>query len=120
MRYTELMALPEAKWAVYYGTITLKNGSPATFTALEVATLYGVQDEDYLEIALTAPWPLQPGKTELEYFHLKPLPDGNYFNAIERYNTATPNDSYEDEDFDARKGGKWAVRPEHVADEDDF
>lgn len=109
--YNELMALPEPKWAVYYGTITLDDGTQQTFTAEEVAELYGVQDENYLSIALTAPLPFEPGKSELEYYHLKPLPDGQYFNAIERYNTE--NEVQWDEDFDARRGGKWAVRPQY-------
>lgn len=109
------MALPEPKWAVYYGTITLKNGDEATYTAEEVAELYGIEEETYLEIELGDPWPIEPRKSEVEYYHLKPLPDGQYFNAIERYNTE--NETYYDEDFDPRKGGKWAERPQTEFDE---
>lgn len=110
LRYTELMALPDPLWAVYYGTITLSDGTPATYTAEEVAELYGVADEDYLAIDLADPLPFNPGKDYVRYYHLKPLPDEQYFNAIERYNTE--NETYYDEDFDARRNGKWAERPQ--------
>lgn len=109
------MALPTPLWAVYYGTITLDTGEEQTFTAAEVAELYGVEEEDYLEVPLTGPLPFGPGIDEVSYYHLKPLPDGRYYNAIERYNTEV--DTYYDEDFDPRKGGKWAVRPDAPVDE---
>lgn len=111
VRYNELMAIPEAKWAVYYGTIRLDTGEEETFTAQEVAELYGIEDEEYLSVPLTGPLPFAPGKSELEYYHLKPRPDGRYPDAKTLYNTETPNESYLDEDFDARRGGKWQVRP---------
>lgn len=111
------MALPEPKWAVYYGTITLDDGTPATYTAAEVAELYGIEDEEYLAVPLVgSPSPFFPGKSEMEYFHLKPRPDGRYQNAIDLYNTE--NEIQWDEDFDARRNGKWAVRPEVESEED--
>lgn len=110
------MTLPLPKWAVYYGTIKLKNGSTETYTAVDIATLYGVEDEDYLSIALTAPEPFTNAADYLTYYHLKPLPDENYFNAIERYNTE--NEIQWDDDFDAHQGGRWAVRPQHESDQD--
>lgn len=109
------MTLPTAKWAVYYGTIKLKDGSMATYSAADIAELYGITGESYLAIALTDPEPFINGPDYMSYYHLKPLPDGNYFDAIQRYNT-----NYEeqwDEDFVTGKG-KWAVRPDVQSDED--
>lgn len=59
------------KYAVYPGTVTLINGEEKSFTALELAQLYGVQD-DYEEVT--------QGEAEpyAEYIHLKPRPDGRY------------------------------------------
>lgn len=116
MRYNAVMALPIPKWAVYYGTITLLNGDSATFTAAEVAELYGVEGEDYLEVPLTGPYPFMNGQDELSYYHLKPLRDGRYYDAPTRYNVEV--ETQWDEDFDARINGKWAVRPQTESDED--
>lgn len=109
------MALSEPLWAVYYGTIRLSDGSPATYTANQIATLYGVQAEDYLAIDLAQPFPWINGAQELSYYHLKPLADEQYFNAIERYNTE--NEIQWNEDFDGRRNGKWAVRPQFESDD---
>jgi hypothetical protein len=104
------MAIPQPKWAVYYGTIRLIDGTIATYTAAEVAAFYGVQDEDYLEVPLVGVSPFTGGQDEVSYYHLKPKNDSRlYFNAIERYNPS--DEEYLDEDFDSRRGGKWAVRP---------
>lgn len=116
MRYNRDMALTPPKWAVYYGTIELNDGSFATYTALQIATLYGVQAEPYLSIPVDGPYPWINGPQELSYYHLKPLADEQYFNAIERYNTN--NEVQWDEDFDARRNGKWAVRPQTDSYED--
>lgn len=86
------------------------------YTAEEVAELYGVDGEDYLEVPLTGPEPFVNGDDYMQYVHLKPLPDQQYYNAIARHNTEF--EGYFDEDFDARRNGKWAVRPEFVSDED--
>lgn len=104
------MSLPAAKYAVYYGTITLNDGTLQTFTADEVATLYGVDQEDYLSVPLIGDTPFSGGVDELSYIHLKPLKDARYYDAKERYNV--DNEIQYDEDFDSRRGGKWAVRPE--------
>lgn len=109
------MALTPPKWAVYYGTIRLHDGSTATYTALQIATLYGVQAQPYLAISLAGPFPFKNGQEEMSYYHLKPLPDGQYFNAIDRYNTNVVVQM--DEDFDAHRNGKWAVRPQFESDE---
>lgn len=102
------MALPEMKYAVYYGTITMKNGSPQTFSAADVALLYGVENETYLSVPLAGASPFD-GADELEYIHLKPLPDGNYYDAKDAFNV--DNEIQWKQDFDARRGGKWAVPP---------
>lgn len=110
------MSLPTIKFAVYYGTITLHTGAEVTYTAEEVAELYGVEAEDYLEVPLAGPEPFLNGQDYMQYVHLKPLPDQQYYNAIARHNTEF--EDYFDEDFDARRNGKWAERPQFVSDED--
>lgn len=106
------MPIPDLKYAVYYGTITLIDGTPATFTAAEIAELYGVDAEPYLAIPLVgSPSPFLNGADELSYVHLKPLPDGRYYDAPTQFNA--DNETQWGEDFDARRGGKWAVRPEN-------
>lgn len=108
--YNEIMAIPQPKWAVYYGTIKLIDGSVVTYTAAEVAEFYGVQDEDYIEVPLVGLSPFNGGEDEMSYYHLKPKNDSRlYFDAPTRYNTDM--EEYWDEDFDSRRGGKWAVRP---------
>lgn len=94
------MALPEVKYAIYPGTTPVydENGDyieDQTFTALELATLYGVQDEDYLTVAEGDPEP--QGMTYFEYIHLKPRSDGKYINML-----AEVEDVYRP-DFDAKK-----------------
>lgn len=59
------------KYAVYPGTVTLLDGEVKSFTALELAQLYGVQDE-YTEVTGAD---IEP---HAEYIHLKPRPDGRY------------------------------------------
>ena len=65
-------------YAVYPGSVTLYNGTVATFTALELATAYGVQDEPYLTVnnGLQVP----QGEAYFNYIHLKPRKDGIYRN----------------------------------------
>lgn len=115
--YNEIMTYPiTPKWAVYFGTIRLKDGTLQTFTADDVATLYGVDGEDYLPVDMSDPEPFSNGRDYMSYYHLKPLAnDHDYFNAIDRYNTTGAIQW--DEDFDARQGGKWAVRTKHQSDQ---
>jgi len=104
------MALTPIKFAVYYGTITLKDGSSATYSAADIASLYNVADLPYLAVSLTGPSPFKPGRDELEYMPLKPQADpGLYYDAKEKYNYADVE--YWDDDFDAHAGGKWTIRP---------
>jgi hypothetical protein len=87
----------------------MDDGSEETFTANEVAGFYGVSLYPYLEVPLVGPSPFKGGPDEVSYIHLKPLPDERYYDAVERYNV--DNEIQWDEDFDARRGGKWAIRP---------
>lgn len=104
------------RFAVYFGTITLDDGEPATYTAAEIAELYGVDEEDYLAVDMSLPEPFRGGQDYMSYYHLKPLPDGRYYDAKVRYNIDI--EEYFDEDFDARRNGKWAVRPQIDSEED--
>lgn len=83
MRYNKIMPLPEVKYAIYPGTVSVRDEDgnaigDATFTALELATAYGVQDEDYLTIDDGDPEP--QGMAYFEYIHLKPRADNKYQN----------------------------------------
>lgn len=102
------------KYAVVYGTIKLNNGSTVTYSAAEIAELYNVQDEPYVPVPLDGPSPFN-GAEELEYVRLIPRPDGVYFDAKQRYNQ--DGGEYWDDDFDAKEGGKWAVKPRHPVDD---
>lgn len=108
------MSLPVLKFAVYYGTITLDNGTPATFTALQIATLYNVADQPYLAVPLVGVDPFRGGQDYMSYVHLKPLPDAQYYDAKERYNFN--NEVQMGDDFVVGQG-KWARRPSDDFDE---
>ena len=112
------MAIPTPKFAVYYGTHRLDNGEYETLTALQVATLYGVQADPYLAVPLAGPSPFHGGQQELSYIHLKPQPDGDYYDAHERYNTDMQ--PYLDEDFEGKAGGKWARPPQQSEEDQDY
>lgn len=96
------MALPETKYAIYPGTTPVydENGDyigDQTFTDVELATAYGVQDEDYLTIPDGDPEP--QGMAYFEYIHLKPRADGKYINMLNQV-----EDTYRP-DFDGKK--RW-------------
>lgn len=65
--------LGATKFAIYPGSVTLYDGTIRTFTALELATAYGVQDEPYLTVNTPAQVP-----TDMTYIHLKPRKDDYY------------------------------------------
>ena len=67
----------EIKYAIYPGTVTLYNGSEVTYTASELATLYGVSDEPYLTVNNETEIP--QGLEYFEYIHLYPRRDGKYY-----------------------------------------
>lgn len=102
------------KFAVIYGTITLDSGEVVTYSANDIATFYNVQDLPYVPVPLVGQSPFT-GKEEIEYIRLIPRGDGVYYDAKERYNI--DDEPYLDDDFDAKEGGKWAVKP-RVADND--
>ncbi len=112
------MALPTLKYAVYYGTITLIDGSVVTYTANEVATLYGVEGEDYLAVPLVGTSPFAQGRNEVEYIHLKPQRDPSlYYDPREPEKYNADNEQWDAPDFDAQEGGKWE-QPVKVSEDD--
>lgn len=108
----------ELLYAVWPGSVDLVDqdgiptGETRTFTALELATAYGVEDTDYLVVNSELDLPRDPMQRML-YIELKPRPD-NYYENI-RY---TAEDDNEDvayrPDFDASK--KWIdeTDPQHI------
>lgn len=115
MRYYGVMAQTPLKFAVYYGTITLDNGTSHTYTAADIAGLYNVADQPYLAVPLVGNEPFLSGQEYMSYVHLKPLSDGLYYDAKERYNFY--NVVQQGEDFVTGQG-KWARRPDEQFDED--
>lgn len=96
------MAIPVTKYAIYPGTTPVYNADgdyigDDTFTDVELATLYGVQDEPYLTINEGEPEPA--GMAYFEYIHLKPRSDRKYINMKSQI-----EDTYRP-DFDATK--RW-------------
>lgn len=102
----------QPKWAVYYGTITLDDGTVATYTAAQIASFYNLGSDPYLSVPLVGTNPFHGGiddpNSEVSYYHLKPLSNGNYYDAHTRYNTTGAE--YSDIDFDARSKDKWTHR----------
>lgn len=70
------MAIYDHLYAVYPGSVTLYDGTVLSFTALELATAYGVQDEPYVTIANASEVP--QGEAYFDYIHLKPRQDNHY------------------------------------------
>lgn len=112
----------QPKWAVYYGTITMDDGTQQTFTAAQVAALYNLGSDPYLSVPLVGPKPFYGGYDspmgEITYYHLKPQPDGVYYDAHVQYNTT--GEEYLDIDFDAKSKDKWAHRQVIDQSEDDI
>ena len=73
--------LGPTKFAIYPGSVTTYDGTVRTFTALELATAYGVQDEPYLTVNSHVDIP--QGEAYFEYVHLKPRQDDYYQNYLE-------------------------------------
>lgn len=115
MRYYGDMAQTPLKFAVYYGTIRLDNGTTQTYTANQIAGYYNVADQPYLPVALVGNEPFLSGQEYMSYVHLKPLSDGKYYDAKERYNFN--NVVQMGDDFVVGQG-KWARRPAEEFDED--
>lgn len=105
------------KYAVYPGSVTLYDGSVDTFTALELATLYGVEGESYLTVTTSADIPR--GELYFEYIHLKPRKDGVYTNI-----KTTAQDDGEvttmGEDFDGTKTYTQETDPNNIDKDNDI
>lgn len=100
--YDSFMAVPQTKYAIYPGTTPVYNEDgdyigDDTFTAEELADLYGVGDEDYLVINEGEPEP--QGMIYFEYIHLKPRSDRKYIDM------KTQIEAVYRPDFDAKK--RW-------------
>lgn len=111
------MAVPQTKYAIYPGTTPLYDESgdyigDATFTAEELAELYGVSDEDYLVVNEGQPEP--QGMAYFEYIHLKPRSDGKYINM-----KAEIEDVYRP-DFDGKKRWTDETDPNKIDPELDY
>jgi len=109
------MSIPILKFAVYYGTIRLDNGTIHPYSAADIAALYNVSDQPYLAISLVGNEPFLSGQEYMSYVHLKPLPDGLYYDAKEQYNFN--NEIQQGDDFVVGQG-KWAKRPNAEFGED--
>lgn len=109
--------MADIKYAVYPGTVTLYNGGTATFTDVELATAYGVQDEDYLVINTTADIPSD--ESYLEYIHLRPRADNIYRNIKE---TAQDDDQAVTygPDFDGSKTYTDETNPNNIDKDNDL
>lgn len=102
----------ELKYAVYPGTITLDDGTEVYVSAAELADYYGLDPSDeYVVVEQGQPSPFTTGSDEATHVQLIPRSDGKYPNIKEVYNAS--GEEYWGEDFDARKGGKWAERPKY-------
>lgn len=76
------MALPEIKYAVYPGSVTLYNGTIRTFTAAELAAAYGVSGEAYLTVNSDLDLP-RDYRERMQYIELRPRQDNIYRNIKE-------------------------------------
>lgn len=92
--------MDEIEYAVYPGSVTLYNGTVREFTALELATAYGVEGESYLTVNNETEIP--QGESYFNYIHLKPRRDNIY----ENIKTVAQDDDQEvtmGEDFNGDK-----------------
>lgn len=87
------------KYAIYPGSVTTYSGEVLEFTAEELAVLYGVDDEDYLEVTDEAA--LLSSEASLEYIHLKPRRDNQYFDQKDADHDQS--DSLIGKDFDGNR-----------------
>lgn len=77
--YNEPMS--ELLYAVQPGTVTLYDGSTKTWTAVDLATAYGVQDEPYLTVNSDLDLPRDPAQ-RMKYLVLVPRADDKYQNIM--------------------------------------
>lgn len=88
------------KYAVYPGSVTLYDGTVRTFTALELATAYGVENEPYLTVSNNSQIP--QGLAYFQYIHLKPRKDDRYVNIKDTAQDDDQNITW-GRDFDGEK-----------------
>ena len=110
--------MDDITYAVWPGSVTLYDGTVRTFTALELATAYGVQDEPYLTITNESQLPRDP-KKRLKIIELKPRQDDKYQN----YKYVAEDDGQEiayRPDFDGKKRYIQETDPNNVDPDIDF
>jgi hypothetical protein len=106
------MTMPATvKYAVYPGSVTIYNGTVVSFTALELATAYGVEDEPYLTVNNNTQVPA--GEAYFEYIHLKPRQDNRYRNIKVTAQDDDENITW-DQDFDGSKTYTQETDPNNI------
>jgi len=103
------------KYAVYPGSVVLRDGTTATFTASQLAAAYGVST--YLTINTYADIP--KGIAYFEYIHLKPRADGIYTNIKDTAQDDGQTVTY-GEDFDGTKKYTQETDPLNIDKDVDF
>lgn len=103
----------QPKWAVYYGTVRMDDGTTQTFTAAEVANSYNLGTDPYTAVLINGPSPFHGGiddpMSEVSFYILKPRTDTlPYPDAHVLYNTTGAE--YDDIDFDAHSKDRWTHR----------
>lgn len=116
MLYTERMA--EQTYAVWPGSVLCYDGVTRSFTAPELATLYGVQATPYLTITNENQLPRDPMQ-RMKIIELKPRADNKYQNIM-----YTAEDDGEDvayrPDFDGTKKYIQETDPRNPDSDVDF
>lgn len=107
--------MSEMKYAIYPGTVTLYDGTERTLTGVELATLFGVQDKEYIVIESVEDRPV--GLEDLEYIHLTPRQDNLYPN-IPLVNHDDGEIIAWERDFDASKEYTMETDPATLKDND--
>lgn len=99
-------------YAVWPGSVDCYDGVTRTFTALELATAYGVEAEPYLTVTSELDLPSDPME-RLRYIEFKPRADNNY----EDYKYVAEDDgqviAYRP-DFDASKRYLQETDPDNI------
>jgi hypothetical protein len=70
--------MPEQLYAIYPGPVTLYDGTVKVWTAVDLATAYGVQDDAYLVV--NTPLEVPQDLEYFKYIHLQPRADDLYQN----------------------------------------
>lgn len=110
------MALPVVKYAIYPGTVATYNDDGdfignVTWSAADLAEVYGVDGEDYLTVT-NEQWSLS-NMEYFEYIHLKPRADGKYINMLNQV------EDVDRPEFDGRKRWTNETNPNSIDPETD-